>query len=393
MVTKLKNLLPNDITNSEIKKELSETQKRIGEPLETKRAIRKALHLEGINLKVGIVGFGEVGAHLASTLLQQQYVSKIGLYNGKKFDDISFQRYHDLMDSMPQSHSLIGYKKSPPTIRRFDCLDDMKKDNFDVYVICIKQGYSQREYMNYPDPRLPLLEWEAEPMKALAEKFRDVNSRFIIVTNPMDIITYLFWKYYTKGMSKEEAEEKKRDIVGYGSMLDGVRLRNIIHGVYNQITKKNIEFYDVDATVIGQHGPYVVPLLNKARIKDQLITEIPEIAPMTDDIVKKVIKSGPDIVKALDHTTFGPAGGIRELIETMFCKVMGIQIASSFGVGPRNGSFEDYPIGRFTMFKKGRIYETYFQFEEMTTEQIAQLGRGYDSIRDVILDYEKRGVF
>ena len=96
--------------------------------------------------------------------------------------------------------------------------------------------------------RMDLLKVNANIVKDVASKIATYakNSKLIVVTNPLDPMTYLTLK--TTGI-------EKKSIMGMGGMLDLSRFKNFIQDV-TKVSRDSIQ-----AMVISEHGENMLPLI------------------------------------------------------------------------------------------------------------------------------------
>jgi malate dehydrogenase len=115
----------------------------------------------------------------------------------------------------------------------------------------------------------------------------------VILTNPLDAMVYSFFK--VTGFPKER-------VVGMAGLLDTARFRSFV------ALELGVSVEDVTATVLGGHGPTMVPLPRLATVGG---IPLPELLPKEkiDAIVERTQKAGTEIVKLLANGSayFSPA--------------------------------------------------------------------------------------
>lgn len=131
------------------------------------------------------------------------------------------------------------------------------KDSRGCDIIVITAGANQKP----GETRLDLLKKNASifrPMikEIMANGFRGI---FIVVTNPMDVMTFLTWKY--SGLSSDH-------VMGSGTVLDSARLRLKLSERLN-INPKSIHAYQV-----AEHGDTEFALWSSANVSGQPITTL-----------------------------------------------------------------------------------------------------------------------
>ncbi len=174
--------------------------------------------------KVIIIGCGNVGMSYAYALLNQRtYVNELVLI------DLDTKRIEG--EVMDLNHCL-AYSPSKILIKvgnYADCAD--------AKLIVIAAGANQ----NVGETRMDLINKNSKIFKSIVEeamnnKFKGI---FLVATNPLDVMTYLTYKY-----SKLPANR----VLGSGTTLDTARLKYLIS------EKVGISPKDIHAYVMGEHG-------------------------------------------------------------------------------------------------------------------------------------------
>lgn len=177
-----------------------------------------------MNNKVVIIGCGNVGMSYAYALINQRtYVNKLVLI------DINKERIEG--EVMDLNHCL-PYAPSKISINVGDY-----QDCKDARIVVIAAGANQKP----GETRTDLINKNAKIFKDIVSKVMDsgFNGIFLVATNPLDVMTYLTYKY--SGLPAKQ-------VIGTGTSLDTARVRLMI-GKKLCISPKNIETY-----VIGEHG-------------------------------------------------------------------------------------------------------------------------------------------
>ena len=196
-----------------------------------------------MNNKVVIIGCGNVGMSYAYALINQRtYVNKLVLI------DIDKERVEG--EVMDLNHCL-PYAPSKISINLGDY-----QDCKDARIVVIAAGANQKP----GETRMDLIHKNAVIFKDIVSKVMasGFNGIFLVATNPLDVMTYLTYKY--SGLPA-------RQVIGTGTSLDTARLRLII-GKKLCINPKNIEAY-----VIGEHGDSEFIPWSNANISLQNIKE------------------------------------------------------------------------------------------------------------------------
>ncbi len=219
-----------------------------------------------MNKKVIIIGCGNVGMAYAYALLNQRtYVNELVLIDldQKRLDG----EVADLNHSLPYAPSKIFIKRGTYA----DCAD--------ADIIVIAAGANQK----VGETRMDLINKNKVIFKDILSKINEnnFNGIYLIATNPLDVMTYITWKY-------SKAESNK--VIGSGTSLDTARLRYIIGDRLN-INPKNIHAY-----VIGEHGdsefvPYSNAVIGMQNIENFLTKdELEKIALDVKNSAYKIIE-------------------------------------------------------------------------------------------------------
>ena len=177
-----------------------------------------------MNNKVVIIGCGNVGMSYAYALINQRtYVNRLILI------DINKERIEG--EVMDLNHCL-PYAPSKISINVGDY-----KDCSDARIVVIAAGANQKP----GETRTDLIHKNAIIFKDIVSKVMasGFNGIFLVATNPLDVMTYLTYKY--SGLPSNQ-------VIGSGTSLDTARLRLMIG------KKLCINSKDIDAYVIGEHG-------------------------------------------------------------------------------------------------------------------------------------------
>lgn len=177
-----------------------------------------------MNNKVVIIGCGNVGMSYAYALLNQKtYVNELVLIdvNTKKVEG----------EVMDLNHCL-AYSPSKITIKLGDY-----KDCRDAKIVVISAGANQ----NVGETRMDLIHKNSKIFNSIVTSVMSsgFNGIFLVATNPLDIMTYLTYKYSNLPTNK---------VLGTGTTLDTARLR------YLMSEKIGISPTSIESFVIGEHG-------------------------------------------------------------------------------------------------------------------------------------------
>ena len=203
-----------------------------------------------MNNKVVIIGCGNVGMAYAYALLNQRtYVNRLVLIDLDK--EKTMGEVMDLNHCLPYAPSKISINVGDYN----DCSD--------ARIVVIAAGANQKP----GETRTDLIYKNAKIFKDIVSNVMasGFNGIFLVATNPLDVMTYLTYKYSGLPSSK---------VIGSGTSLDTARLRLMI-GKKLCISSKDIEAY-----VIGEHGDSEFVPWSNANIGMQNIKEFISIEDM-----------------------------------------------------------------------------------------------------------------
>lgn len=174
--------------------------------------------------KVVIIGCGNVGMSYAYALLNQRtHVNELVLI------DINTKRVEG--EVMDLNHCL-AYSPSKINIKLGN-YEDCK----DAKIVVIAAGANQ----DIGETRMDLIHKNSKIFKSIVESVMasGFNGIFLVATNPLDVMTYLTYKYSNLPHNK---------VLGTGTTLDTARLKYLIS------EKVGVSPKDIHAYVMGEHG-------------------------------------------------------------------------------------------------------------------------------------------
>jgi malate dehydrogenase len=253
-------------------------------------------------MKVTIVGAGNVGASCAEYILIKQIANEIilldikeGFAEGKALD-------------LTQTTSTLGFNS-----RVIGVTNDYKA-TAESEVVVITSGIPRKPGMT----REELIGINAGIVKSVSENLLKYspNAIIIVVSNPMDTMTYLVNKSFNLSKNK---------IIGMGGILDSSRFKTYIS------KSTGIDQKFIDAMVIGGHGDTtMIPLTSLAKCDGKPLSEL-----LTNDDLLKVASDtmvgGATLTKLLGTSAwYAPGASVSYLVkailndtkETLPCSVL-----------------------------------------------------------------------
>ena len=185
-----------------------------------------------MQLSIGILGTGSVGASVAISVLHAGIASELLLADMRA--DVAEGEAMDLAQGA--SFYSTANVRAVPT----DALLDT-----DALVIAAGRGGKPGE------SRLDLLRDNAKTLRGIGTTLRGYRGLVVVVTNPVDVLTWVVAE--SSGLPPER-------VMGTGTMLDTARLRQILG------TELHIDPHSIHAHVVGEHGDSEVVLWSSASV-------------------------------------------------------------------------------------------------------------------------------
>lgn len=244
--------------------------------------------------KVTIIGAGSVGATTAFALLTRGAASEVVLI------DINTQK---------ALGEALDIKQATPFIDNCDIYAGSYADAVDSDVVVITSGIGRKPGQT----RLELVQTNVGIIKSIASEIVKYapNALYILVANPVDILTYAFLKY--TGLPKNQ-------VFGTGTVLDTIRLRTRLAEIYN------VNKQQVHANVLGEHGDTSFVAWSNATIAGVPLAEYrdavinPSSIPTEytkEDVETYVKKSGGKIISRKGCTVYGIGMSTTHIIKTL----------------------------------------------------------------------------
>lgn len=243
------------------------------------------------NMKVSVVGAGAVGASCAEYIAIKNFASEVVLLDIK--EGYAEGKAMDLMQTAP----LNGFD----TKITGSTNDYSKTANSDVCVIT--SGIPRKPGMT----REELIDINAGIVKTVATNLLQFspNTIMIVVSNPMDTMTYLVHK---------STHIPPNKIIGMGGALDSARFK------YRLAEALDAPISDVDGMVIGGHSDTgMVPLTRLATRNSVPVSEF--ISKERMEQVKEDTKIGGATLTKLLGTSawYAPGAAVSSMVQAIAC--------------------------------------------------------------------------
>lgn len=241
--------------------------------------------------KVAIIGCGFVGSSSAFSLMQSGLFSEMVLIDADK--DRAEGEAQDI------SHGLLFAR--PMKIYAGD-YDDIR----DAAIIIITAGAAQKP----EETRLDLVHKNVKIFEAIIPeiKKRECEGILLIVSNPVDILTYTAIKL--SGFPENR-------VIGSGTVLDTARLRYFV-GEHLLVDNRSVH-----AFVIGEHGDSEIVAWSSANISGIPLDDFCEMRghyhheEATENIAEMVKNSAYQIIEKKRATYYGIAMSVKRICEVI----------------------------------------------------------------------------
>ena len=245
--------------------------------------------------KISVIGAGNVGATVANDLMVQGVASEIVLI--------------DINRSKAMGEALDIYQGAPfhsPAIVRSG--DYSEADGSDIVIITC--GVARKPGMS----RLDLAQTNVDILKEVAKNVVPYAPKaiYVIVSNPVDILTYVFHK--VSGLPENQ-------IIGSGTILDTSRLQSELAKRFH-ISPKNVH-----AHVYGEHGDSSFVAWSLATIANNHIDVYKDHSPDRDiidwnqeyeEVENFVKKSGAIVIEHKGATFFAVAMSVCHICKCIY---------------------------------------------------------------------------
>src|SRR5215218_6363034 len=240
-------------------------------------------------MKLTVVGAGAVGATCADNIVRRELAHEVVLLDIK--EGLAEGKAQDMM----QTATLLGFD----TKITGSTNDYSKTAGSDVVVIT--SGLPRKPGMT----REELIGTNASIVKGVTENLLKYspNAIVIVVSNPMDTMTYL--TLTSSGLPKEK-------IIGMGGILDSARFKCYLSAALQCSPN------DLNAVVVGGHGDTtMIPLIRHATWNSVPVTEFLS-AEQQQQIVSDTMVGGATLTKMLGTSAwYAPGAAGAALVESI----------------------------------------------------------------------------
>ena len=238
--------------------------------------------------KIVVIGAGNVGEAISYTLMLRRQASEIVLV------DLNEERAKG--SALDIAHGTAFFRQAK-----------IRKGNYeecaDAGIIIITAGIARKPGKT----RLDLAKTNVSVVKSITRSIMEYadNPMIIVVSNPVDIMTYVVQK--ESGLPAEQ-------VIGTGTALDTARFRYLISD------KCSVDVCDVNAFILGEHGDSQVPIWSRATIGgssvESFMAENGQKLDM-EEIADRVKDSGAEVISLKGATFYGIAMTVSRIVEAV----------------------------------------------------------------------------
>lgn len=311
--------------------------------------------------KITIIGAGSVGATIAYTIANSPIASEVVIIDinkdkaeGEAMDIIQGTAFRDPINVYAGEYA----------------------DAKDSDIVIISSGIGRKPGQS----RLDLTKINVGIMKSIAPEIAKYapNAKYIIVSNPVDILTYVFMK---------ESGIPECQIMGSGTILDTARLRSTLADHFS-VSQKNIHGY-----VLGEHGdtsfvPWSVTNIGGLSVDDYYNAFHKEDDNTTavdyEEVVNYVQKSGGKIIANKGATFYAVSVSVCRLCDYLLSAYDSIATVSTMMHGEYG--IEDVCLSLPTIIGPNGVKDRLVL--ELTQEEVEKLQASAAALKDVIKTLE-----
>ncbi len=306
--------------------------------------------------KITIIGAGSVGATIGYTMMVTGLASEIVLIDINQ--EKAYGEELDIKQGVPFCHPTNIYAGS---------YADAKNSN----IVIITSGIARKADQS----RLELAQANVDILKNVADQVVKYapDAIYVIVSNPVDVLTYVFCKH--TGLPEHR-------IIGSGTILDTSRLRSRIAEYYS-VNQKNVHAY-----VLGEHGDSAFVPWSTANISNVLVedyhrndTHSAVASPFSKyDVEEYVRKSGAQIISRKGATFYAVSSSVTHLCK---CILSGMDTALTVST-MLHGEYgiNDVCLSLINILGTNGVIEKVML--PLNDEEILKLHKSADSLKNVI---------
>jgi L-lactate dehydrogenase len=297
------------------------------------------------NNKVVLIGCGNVGMSYAYALLNQATpVNELVLI------DLDMKRVEGEVLDLNHSLSLAPNKITIKTGDYSECKD--------ATIIVIAAGANQAP----GETRMDLIYKNSFIFKDIINKIMAYNFKgiFLVATNPLDVMTYLTYKY---------SKLPENQVIGSGTSLDTARLKYMVGNKLN-INPKNVHGY-----VIGEHGDSEFIPWSNVNIGLQNINDF--LTPTEMNAISEDVKNAAyEIISKKGATCYGIGMCLVRITNAILNDENSVMVVSTYD--KTNDVYVGLPV---VLGRNGIVKKIFF---DLNDEETKKLQYSIDTIKKAI---------
>ena len=238
--------------------------------------------------KITVIGAGNVGATCANVIAQKDLVREVVLVDIK--EGVAEGKALDIW----QTSSILNFDTRVTGVTN----DYLKTKGSGIVVIT--SGLARKPGMSRDD----LIKTNAIIVKEVTEKVIKYSPEaiIIVVSNPLDVMTYAAYKAARKDSSK---------VFGMAGILDTGRYKAFLSEALGVSPK------DIHSLLLGGHGDTMVPLPRHTSVSGIPITELLNKEEI-DKIVERTKKGGGELVNLMGTSAwYAPGAAAAQMVEAI----------------------------------------------------------------------------
>ena len=311
--------------------------------------------------KITILGAGSVGSTIAYTLAHDEIASEIVLI------DINKEKVEGEVMDIEQGTCF----RSPVSLVAGDYADAKDSD-----IVIITSGIARKPGQT----RIELTQTNVNILKSITPQIvkEAPDAKYIIVSNPVDIMTYVFTKI--SGLPENQ-------IMGSGTILDTARLRYGLSEHF-KVAQGNIHAY-----VFGEHGdtsfiPWTgayISGLSTDEYYEEMKAHGKDVKPLDKEaMLEYVQKSGGKVIAKKGATFYAVSATVCQLVGLILAASDSLATVSSMLHGEYG--IEDVCLSTLTLVGPNGIQGKVQM--RMNKEEVALLKKSADALKEVIAQIE-----
>lgn len=236
--------------------------------------------------KIGIVGLGAVGSTIAYTLILKALATEMVFIDAN--EEKALGEMYDL------NHGVAFSRQVSLKVGSY-------ADLADAHLIIITAGTNRKEGQDRSD----LIKTNAGILKDIITNItkHTKEATLLLVSNPVDTLTYLAWKW--SGFPKGR-------VLGTGTKLDTSRFRFFLSQRFS-ISPTSVHGY-----IIGNHGTHAIPVWSHGMVGGKALTSFSELtATEKNHIEEEVKKAGMSVIKRKQVTNYAIASSTADIVRSI----------------------------------------------------------------------------